>query len=202
MGFTQKTRGPQAPSPAICILWHRHSCLCIPSQLVERSALGCGVFPITRDVDDPGDLPTPPYLSHFIPDWRRFHPKRLVDRRRPRLRFAFCGTGTLACDSPEAEAPRSGDLPTPPYLSHLIPGHPRLAWTSEVLWHRHSCLCASICRHSQITRCPDHQITRSCPPPLPVHPTSSQVIPDWRRFERLWFSITRSPDHQITRSFG
>jgi len=53
-----------------------------------------------------------------------------VERSRPRLRFAFCGAGTLACDSPEAEAPRSGDPPTPPYSSHFIPGHPNLAWVS------------------------------------------------------------------------
>jgi hypothetical protein len=39
------------------------------------------------------------------------------------------------------------------------------------------------------------------PLPLPVHPTSSQMIPDWRRFQGVWVPdhpITR--DHQINRS--
>src|SRR6478609_10782206 len=58
--------------------------------------------------------------------------------------------------------------PPPPGSSQVIPGHPRLAWTSEVLWHRHSCLCippVGILRSPDHVRSPDHPIFCS---PLPA----------------------------------
>ncbi len=46
----------------------------------------------------------------------------------------------------------------------------------------------------------DRRASRRLPPPLPIHPIASQVIPDWRRVQRFCCSdhpMSRSPDHPI-----
>src|ERR1044071_1887378 len=84
-----------------------------------------------------------------------------------------------------AKTDGSMEAPSPPGSSHLIPDHPRLAWVSRIWalvgagWHRMVALLFRSRRWRAMSAIP---AIIDASPPLPVHPNSSQGIPDWRGF--------------------
>src|ERR1044071_3453553 len=86
-----------------------------------------------------------------------------------------------------AKTDGSMEAPSPPGSSHLIPDHPRLAWVSRIWaligagWHRMVALLFRSRRWRAMSAIP---AIIAASPPLPVHPPSSQGIPDWRRLRK------------------
>src|SRR5262249_52394017 len=122
------------------------------SDIVERRRprLRSFSFPITRCPDHqitrwppplPG-YPTPSHPSQIGVGFRDFvaqallpvHPLQIwTAAPTPALPYQ-CGTAALGY-------PPITDNPPPGLVSQSRHMHPSLAWVSEILWHRHSCLC-------------------------------------------------------------
>src|SRR6476646_10325387 len=129
---------------------------------------------MSRSPDHP--IPPPPLPTRFLP----------LPPSPPHICLGFPITAT-----PRGVWDHGDPAPPPPGSSHSIPsgprpravfawmgrGHPRLAWTSEVLWHRHSCLAL---QPIGILRSPDVPINRSpdlapCPLGAPI-PIAVQIL--------------------------
>jgi len=139
---------------------------------------------------DPRSTPSPIIPPHprlaWVCDDRGAQPPAAAGFRSRRLR-------ALSRDHGDPYPSPHPSTRIPNGLYDPIPRPPRLEWVSAALWHRHSCLCipknswsaavlsCGFSDHGDHVRCRAIPATPRAPPP----PYSSQVIPDWRRFQRI-----------------
>jgi hypothetical protein len=139
---------------------------------------------------DPRSTPSPIIPPHprlaWVCDDRGAQPPAAAGFRSRRLRAMSRDHGDpYPSPHPSTRIPNG--------LYDPIPRPPKLAWVSAALWHRHSCLCIPqklversrprlrVFRSWRLRAMSRNPATPRAPPP----PYSSQVIPDWRRFQRI-----------------